>query len=139
MSVPSCLNRSSLKSVMTSSSALFEEMKDGVIPDGDFRAGMCGVEVTVGDFRVAGVDVECDGATADGSLATGAVVSEMEAFLTDAVPGWVLDFEVCPVGCFVSSLVIGAVFRLVDNPNVVTSFGLGVGAGAGVGLPNGGG
>lgn len=123
--------------MMTSSSALFEEMKDGVIPGGDFRAGMCGVEATVGDFRVAGVDVECDGATADGSLA--AVISEMEAFLTDVVPGWVLGFEVCPVGCFVSGLVIGAVFRLVDNPNVVTSFGLGVGAGAGVGFPNGGG
>lgn len=95
--------------MLTSSSALFEEMKDGVIPGGDFRTGMCGVEVTVGDFMVAevrigaGMDVECDGATVDGSLATEAAVSEMEAFLTDVVPVWVLDLEVCPVGCFVSS------------------------------------
>jgi len=88
---------------------------------------MCGVEVTVGDFMVAEVRI----GAGDGVRATKAVVSEMEAFLT--------VFEVCPVGCLVSSLAMGAVFLLVDNPNVVTSFGLGVGAGAGVGLPNGGG
>ncbi len=128
MSVPSCLTSSSLKFILASSSDLFEEMKDGVIPDGDFRTGTCGAEVTVGDFAVAEEEVRT------GGLATGAVGSEIEDFLTDAVPDWLLDFEVCPVGCFVSSLAIGAVFRLDDNPNVVTSFGLGVGAGAGVGL-----
>lgn len=121
-----------------SSSALFEEMNDGEIPGGDFRTGICGAEVTVGDFLVTEEEVRI-GATADGDLAIGTVGSEMEAFLTDVGPVWVLDFKVCPVGCFISSLAIGAVFRLVDNPNVVTSFGLGVGAGAGVGLPKGGG
>lgn len=133
MSVPSGLTRSCLKSILASSSDLFEEMKDGVIPDGDFRTRTCGAGVTVGDFAVAEEEI------ITGGLATGTVGSEMEGFLTDAVPDWVLNFEVCPVGCFVSSLAIGAVFRLVDNPNVVTSFGLGVGAGAGVGLPKGGG
>lgn len=130
LSVPSCRTRSSLESILASSSDLFEEMKDGVIPEGDFRKGTCGAEVTVGDFAVAEEEVRT------GGLARGAVDSEMEAFLTDV---WVLDFEVCPVGCFVSSLEMGAVFRLVDSPNVVTSFGLGVGAGAGVGLPKSGG
>lgn len=58
-------------------------------------------------------------------------------------------FSVCEMGgldfviggcCFVSSLVIGAVFLLVDNPNVVTYFGLVTGPDGGglVDVENGG-
>ncbi len=50
-----------------------------------------GAEVTVGDFAVAEEEVRT------GGLATGAVGSDIEDFLTDAVPDWLLDFEVCPV------------------------------------------
>lgn len=126
---------------MLPSSSLFEEMKDGVVPEGDFKTGMCGAEAPVGDFMVLSADMvtDCDEARVDGGLATGTVDSEMETFLTDVVLVWVQDFGVCTVGCFVSALAIGAVLRLVDNPNVVTYFGLGVGAGAGAGFPNGGG
>lgn len=47
-----------------------------------------------------------------------------------------MNFVVCPVGCSGSGLVMGAVLRLVDNPNVVMSFGLGVRTVGLVGLPN---